>query len=185
MDFLTDLVRLFNDDVLYRRFIKTYLNNPEPLFCTHILFKPTDKSCCHYYRNFGTNDIRKGMVIRKSTIWSGAHTFLNIPVDDRYPSDLSTKVDICQLLIPLVYPEDNILLLIQEIKDNNWVVLHGCGCGVIAPFSCTNIEHLTLGNTRLNNRDTGVHILLKACSTQQEYDIVIKLVRQEGMEDTF
>jgi hypothetical protein len=183
-EFLTDLFyKVFNkDDRKMKEWIADFLGEEVvELSCSHKTNIPEDYEMCSYFKNVGTNEKKKGMLVRKTTVWSSANKYLGTKVSY---NKSSTKIDVCQLSIFLRYT-DNIKDLLKEWKENEFIICHSCGCGALEEKSCTVPKHLYLGSNKTNNEDTHYHKLLKSSKINESDYKELRKILYKCNKDTF
>ena len=123
MEFLADLVDLFQNDNNLRNWLRSLITNKINIGCRHTNNIPNGVETCGRYTNprFKRKRVRV-LQIRKSTIWRRAITHLGYGDANRYPSLLSTKIDVSTLMIPLSYPDENLEDLIIEWMHEKYKV---------------------------------------------------------------
>ena len=195
MNFLVDLHILFNRNYMnLKQFITDITRTDEiELDCSHSVpgMIPNDETRCYYLRGFGTNNQGKGMTIRKSTIWEAGlgwkYEILGIVPTlqecNMYPDATSTKVDVCMLLLPLAYPDDDFDQMSLDFVQNNRLIRHRCGCGCLDRRSCCNVSHIEISSQWQNRNDTAYHLVLKHNTiTAIEYRILVDILRDSDQD---
>lgn len=169
MEFIKKLYSLlFSNKEDFHEFIRDFLGDTEEIECSHTKNKPeSEEACCKYIKYCNVEDNSGSLrhpAVKQSTIFKSACKFTGKTIDKNQYLPTRTSVRIHQLAVFLTYPLDEVLELIQEMQDNSWNVLHGCGCGILEGGkgnNCNNYKHLYLDTQKQNIKDAGYHLLLK------------------------